>query len=238
MPGGDLGAGGSGVEVQLVLLGPVGVGGMGLRGQLGHHHLLAPGHPLLHVLVLVVVAHNVPPGGDHEALGHTVGSEQVVGDGVGAGGGSLAGQGPHLGPGDGDEVVRAAVVLELHVVVRDVVVHLGEGQQVQGSQSGGHHQHVAPVVPVIQVVVRVRPGLQRALHPGGVTAHDKVGSAAVPAALGVEDDLGGPAVDHGGRPDGHHRGLGVKHALVQHRLVLFYADIKGHVVFLGPASQG
>ena len=41
---------------------------------------------------------------------------------------------------------------------------------------------------------------------------------ASPAALSVELNLRGPAVDHGAGPDGHHSRVGVEHALRQHRL--------------------
>ena len=39
-----------------------------------------------------------------------------------------------------------------------------------------------------------------------------------PPALRVELNLRGPAVNHGARPDGHHRRVGVEHALRQHGL--------------------
>ena len=52
------------------------------------------------------------------------GGEEVGGDGGGAGLGAEGGELPHLGAGDRDEVVRAALVLVAHRVVLLVVVDL------------------------------------------------------------------------------------------------------------------
>mmetsp|Transcript_25990 Transcript_25990/g.40891 ORF Transcript_25990/g.40891 Transcript_25990/m.40891 type:complete len:442 (-) Transcript_25990:191-1516(-) len=237
MPRRDLGPRGA-LEVQLVLGGAV----LAIRLHVGSHgrvhNGLGPGHPLVRVHVLVVVADDLPARGHHEPRGHAVSLQQVVGDLVGAGRGALPGQRAHLGARDGDEVVHAALVAHLHLVVRHVVVHLGEAQQVEVlAQAGGHLQHVPAVVAVVQVVVRVGQGQLRALHARGVAAHHEVGRAAVAPALGVEDHLRGARVHHGRGPDGHHRPGRVQHALLQHRHVLLHAHIQGHIVLLGPAAQ-
>lgn len=49
-------------------------------------------------MYLVVVAHDVPAGLNHEPRGDAVGGEEVGGDVVGAGLGSLCGKLPHLRP--------------------------------------------------------------------------------------------------------------------------------------------
>mmetsp|Transcript_4473 Transcript_4473/g.12915 ORF Transcript_4473/g.12915 Transcript_4473/m.12915 type:complete len:775 (+) Transcript_4473:4268-6592(+) len=86
-------------------------------------------------------------------------------------------------------------------------------------------------------------GVGRSLHSGGIAAHHKITRTGTATRLGVEFHLGWTGVDHGRRPDGHDRRLGIETTGVgdtglEDLFVLLDADVEWHVVRFGPSSEG